>query len=110
MIDRRTVVLGGATAVAAAVAGAVVAGTAAGLGRVVDGARSPGSHSVTLRPGGAVDRLELCPDERGTKVVDSKHDGTIIDSGHDGVSGDSDWLGQPGADRWGCAFHRSEDK
>ena len=51
--DRRAVVLGGATVVAAAVAGGVVAGTAAGLGRVVGGATSPGSQSVTLRPRGA---------------------------------------------------------
>ena len=50
-VDRRTVVLGGATVVAAAAAGAVVAGTAAGLGRAVGGAKSPGSQSVTLRPG-----------------------------------------------------------
>ena len=49
-VDRRTVVIGGATAVAAAAAGAVVAGTAAGLGRAVGGAKSPGSQSVTLRP------------------------------------------------------------
>jgi len=47
-VDRRTVVLGGATVVAAAVAGGVVAGAAAGLGRAVGGAKSPGSQSVTL--------------------------------------------------------------
>jgi thiosulfate dehydrogenase [quinone] large subunit len=45
-VDRRTVVLGGATV--AAVAGGVVAGAAAGLGRVLGGAKSPGSQSVTL--------------------------------------------------------------
>ncbi len=50
-VDRRTVVLGGATVVAAAAAGAVVAGTAAGLGRAVGGAKSSGTQSVTLRPG-----------------------------------------------------------
>ena len=49
-VHRRTVVLGGATVVAAAAAGAVVAGTAAGLGRAVGGAASPGSQGVTLRP------------------------------------------------------------
>jgi thiosulfate dehydrogenase [quinone] large subunit len=49
-VDRRTVVVGGATALAAAVAGGVVAGTAAGLGRAVGGAPSPASESVTLRP------------------------------------------------------------
>ena len=49
-VDRRTVVLGGATVVAAAAAGAVIAGTAAGLGRAVGGAKSPGIQSVTLRP------------------------------------------------------------
>jgi thiosulfate dehydrogenase (quinone) large subunit len=55
-VDRRTVVLGGATVVAAAVAGGVVAGAAAGLGRAVGGAKSPGSQSVTLatpHPGAA---------------------------------------------------------
>jgi thiosulfate dehydrogenase [quinone] large subunit len=45
-VDRRTVVLGGAAAVAAAVAG----GAAAGLGRVVGGAKSPGNQSVSLAP------------------------------------------------------------
>ena len=50
-VNRRTIVLGGATVVAAAAAGAVVAGTAAGLGRAVGGAKSPESQSVTLRPG-----------------------------------------------------------
>ena len=49
-VDRRTVVLGGAAVVAAAVAGGVVAGTAAGLGRVAGGAKSPTSQSVTLAP------------------------------------------------------------
>ncbi len=49
-VDRRTVVLGGAAAVAAAVTGGVVAGTAAGLGRVVGGAKSPASESVSLSP------------------------------------------------------------
>ena len=51
--DRRAVVLGAATVVAAAVAGGVVAGATAGLGRVVGSATSPGSQSVTLRPRGA---------------------------------------------------------
>ena len=53
-VDRRTVVLGGAAVVAAAVTGGVVAGTAAGLGRAAGGAKSPTSQSVTLaspRPG-----------------------------------------------------------
>jgi thiosulfate dehydrogenase [quinone] large subunit len=45
-VDRRTLVLGGAAAVATVVA----AGTAAGLGRVVGGARSPVSQSVSLAP------------------------------------------------------------
>jgi thiosulfate dehydrogenase (quinone) large subunit len=49
-VDRRTVVVGGATVLAAAVAGGVVAGTAAGLGRAVGGTTSPQSESVTLRP------------------------------------------------------------
>ncbi len=49
-VDRRTVVLGGAAAVAAALTGGVVAGTAAGLGRVVGGAKSPASESVSLAP------------------------------------------------------------
>ena len=49
-VDRRTVVLGGATVVAAAAAGAVVAGTAAGLGRAAGGAKGSGSQSVTLGP------------------------------------------------------------
>ena len=47
-VDRRTVVLGGATAAATAVAVGVVAGAAAGLGRILGGAKSPGSQSVTL--------------------------------------------------------------
>jgi thiosulfate dehydrogenase [quinone] large subunit len=49
-VDRRTVVLGGATVVAAAVAGGVVAGASAGLGRAAGGAKSPTSQSVTLAP------------------------------------------------------------
>lgn len=49
-VDRRTLVLGGTTAVAAVVAGGVVAGTAAGLGRIVGGAKSPGNQSVSLAP------------------------------------------------------------
>src|SRR6185437_12628271 len=49
-VDRRTLVLGGTTAVAAVVAGGVVAGTAAGLGRIVGGVKSPGNQSVTLAP------------------------------------------------------------
>jgi thiosulfate dehydrogenase (quinone) large subunit len=49
-IERRKFVLGGAAAIAAAVAGGVVAGAAAGLGRVVGGAKSPGNQSVTLEP------------------------------------------------------------
>ena len=47
-VDRRSVVLGGATVVAAAVAGGVIAGAAAGLGRAAGGAKSPGGQSVTL--------------------------------------------------------------
>ncbi len=47
-VDRRSVVLGGATVLAAAVAGGVVAGAAAGLGRAAGGAKSPGGQSVTL--------------------------------------------------------------
>jgi thiosulfate dehydrogenase [quinone] large subunit len=47
-VDRRTVVLGGATAAATAVAVGVVAGATAGLGRILGGAKSPGSQSVTL--------------------------------------------------------------
>jgi thiosulfate dehydrogenase [quinone] large subunit len=49
-VDRRTVVLGGATVVAAAIAGGVVAGAAAGLGRAAGGAKSPTGQSVTLSP------------------------------------------------------------
>jgi thiosulfate dehydrogenase (quinone) large subunit len=49
-VDRRTVVIGGATVVGAAVAAGIVAGTTAGLGRVVDGVTGPESESVTLRP------------------------------------------------------------
>jgi thiosulfate dehydrogenase [quinone] large subunit len=49
-VNRRTVVIGGVTVVAAAVATGIVAGTAAGLGRVVGGATGSGSQSVTLRP------------------------------------------------------------
>ena len=45
-VDRRTIVLGGAAAVAVAVAG----GTAAGLGRAVGGAKSPSDQSVSLAP------------------------------------------------------------
>lgn len=48
-VDRRTVVIGGATVVAAAVAGGAVAGTAIVLGRAVGGAKSTGSQTVTLR-------------------------------------------------------------
>ena len=51
-VDRRTVVIGGATVVAAAVAGGAVAGTAIVLGRAAGGAKSPGSQSVTLRTTG----------------------------------------------------------
>jgi thiosulfate dehydrogenase [quinone] large subunit len=49
-IDRRTVVLGGVTAVAAAVAGGVVAGATAGLGRAAGGVKAPEGQTVTLSP------------------------------------------------------------
>jgi thiosulfate dehydrogenase [quinone] large subunit len=49
-IDRRTVVLGGVAAVAAAVGGGVVAGATAGLGRAAGGAKAPGAQTVTLSP------------------------------------------------------------
>ncbi|HVA09632.1 MAG TPA: Rieske 2Fe-2S domain-containing protein [Acidimicrobiales bacterium] len=45
-VDRRTIVLGGAAAAAVVVA----AGTAAGLGRAVGGAKSPKSDNVSLAP------------------------------------------------------------
>jgi thiosulfate dehydrogenase (quinone) large subunit len=49
-IDRRTVVLGGVTVAAAAVAGGVVAGATAGLGRAAGGVKSPAGQTVTLSP------------------------------------------------------------
>ena len=45
-VDRRTIVLGGAAAAAVVVA----AGTAAGLGRAVGGAKSPKNENVSLAP------------------------------------------------------------
>jgi thiosulfate dehydrogenase [quinone] large subunit len=53
-IDRRTVVLGGATVAAAAVAGGVLAATDAIAGRVAGGAKDPsGGQTVTLSPSGS---------------------------------------------------------
>ena len=50
-VDRRTVVLGAAAAVAAAVVGGVVAGATAVAGRVAGGAKGAGGETVTLAPG-----------------------------------------------------------
>ena len=49
-IDRRTLVLGGVTVAAAAVAGGAVAGATVGLGRAVGGAKTPKGQTVTLSP------------------------------------------------------------
>ena len=52
-VDRRTLVLGGSAVAASAVIGAVAAGAAAGLGRAIGGAPSPGGAGTSaLSPGG----------------------------------------------------------
>jgi thiosulfate dehydrogenase [quinone] large subunit len=52
-VDRRTLVLGGTAVAASAVMGAVAAGTAAGIGRAVGGAPSPGGGGTSaLSPTG----------------------------------------------------------
>jgi thiosulfate dehydrogenase (quinone) large subunit len=56
-IDRRTVVLGGVAAAAAAVVG----GVAAGLGRLAGGAQSPASRTVALAPGGSHGSVTTSP-------------------------------------------------
>ena len=102
-VDRRTVVWG-ALVVAAAVAGGVVGrGTAAGLGRAVGGAKSPGSQSVSLAP--------PRPHASGASAAGADDDcSDAVDSEHDGTGGDSYWPGQPGAGWGGCEFHGSEDR
>ena len=101
-VDRRSVVLGGATVLAAAVAGGVVAGAAAGLGRAAGGAKSPGGQSVTLvtpHPGAS-----SASGPRPTTTVPGS-----TDSDHRSTGWDPDWPGQPGAGRRIGEFHRSED-
>ena len=109
-VDRRTIVLGGAAAAAVVVA----AGTAAGLGRAVGGAKSPKSDNVSLappRPGASVasgSGTTTTAPLRRARV--SLHDRTVIvASEHDGTGGDPDWTGQPGAGGRGRELSRSED-